>query len=173
MPQPWHPRLENGFLNLPSGDGSRRSSSFCSPILAAWKEHKLRSNIYLLADFENTNPVVRRFWVGRQSMNPRSAPPDNGAIDERPRQHAHTTVWDGKQLWPPLWSRLVGYHVAWGGWSGTLPRNREFFRCPDYFSDSPGDLPPKNWSTSYVRVWSRICPLFWTILSEKISFFHP
>jgi hypothetical protein len=26
--------------------------------------------IYLFADFEHTNPLVRRFWVGRQSMNP-------------------------------------------------------------------------------------------------------
>jgi len=44
----------------------------------------------LFSDFEYTTPLVRRFWLGRRSMNPRTAPPDSGAIEEKPRLHGHT-----------------------------------------------------------------------------------
>jgi hypothetical protein len=52
--------------------------------------------------FWPTCPSEPGFLMVMELKDPTPAPPDIGAIEEKPRRHAHTVSRPGKKLWPLL-----------------------------------------------------------------------
>ena len=89
MRQPWPPRLKKGSGTFHRGFNPEKAPPPPQSPYRKQDSTNSHQNVFF-ADFEHTTPSVRKFLVGRRSMNPGQAPPDSGEPEERRRPHGHT-----------------------------------------------------------------------------------
>jgi hypothetical protein len=72
---------------------------FSKPILlAGGRIAKIWAESQFSPDFRHINPSATRCYPAGKPKDPRPAPFDNGAIEQKPRQHEHTTSDVGSRL---------------------------------------------------------------------------